>query len=273
MGTPGYMPPEQAAGDTRHIGPAADIYSLGAVLYCLLTGRPPFQSSSAIATLLPGHRARAGRAPRAEPGGRPRPGDDLPEVPREGPEAALPDGRSPGRRPRALAPRRDDPGPAGLVVRAGHQVGPAAADGRLPARDRGPDAVGRRRRLGLVHGPAQRREGAGRARAAQGPAGRAAGPCGSDPGPAGRAGRPREALGGRPGPRPRRALERTARPAVREPPRPGRGRPDPPDPRTPQRGDRLHGPGRPPPRRTPAGLAPRHHLRQRRSRPATLRTV
>jgi WD40 repeat protein len=52
MGTPGYMPPEQASGDTHSVGPPADIYSLGAVLYCLLTGRPPFQSSSAMATLL-----------------------------------------------------------------------------------------------------------------------------------------------------------------------------------------------------------------------------
>ena len=52
MGTPSYMPPEQASGDTRSLGPPADIYSLGAVLYCLLTGRPPFQSSSLMETLL-----------------------------------------------------------------------------------------------------------------------------------------------------------------------------------------------------------------------------
>lgn len=43
LGTPAYMPPEQARGDTRLHGPGSDIYSLGAVLYCLLSGRPPYQ--------------------------------------------------------------------------------------------------------------------------------------------------------------------------------------------------------------------------------------
>jgi WD40 repeat protein/serine/threonine protein kinase len=51
LGTPSYMPPEQAAGNTEEIGPLSDVYSLGAVLYCLLTGRPPFQSASLMVTL------------------------------------------------------------------------------------------------------------------------------------------------------------------------------------------------------------------------------
>ncbi len=52
LGTPGYMPPEQAAGKTNEVGELADVYSLGGVLYAMLTGTAPFQAATPIDTLI-----------------------------------------------------------------------------------------------------------------------------------------------------------------------------------------------------------------------------
>ena len=81
LGTPSYMAPEQVVGDPNRIGPATDVYALGAVLFCVLTGRPPFQAATNVETMLQVFERRTGFATPIESSGASRFGNDLSQMP------------------------------------------------------------------------------------------------------------------------------------------------------------------------------------------------
>ena len=95
LGSPSYIAPEQAEGRSKQVGPAADIYALGAVLYQSLTCRPPFLGETPIETLKLVVSTEVVRPRQLRPG-IPRPRDDLSQMPRE-------------RRPQALCLRKTSP--------------------------------------------------------------------------------------------------------------------------------------------------------------------
>ena len=120
LGTPQYMSPEQALGQLDRIGPHSDVYSLGATLYCILTGRAPLSEVNDVGEVL--RRVAQGEIPSARASRPSVPDDtrcDLPEGDGGATRGSLCLGLGPGRRHRKLAGGR---------ARAGsHRVAAAAA--------------------------------------------------------------------------------------------------------------------------------------------------
>ena len=126
FGTPGYIAPEQAQGRAAHLKPAADVYSLGAILFNLLAGRPPFLGENALAVIHQAAETRRAEATFVSPNRRSRFGNHLRPLSGARTRGALSIRRRPGRRLGTLAGRPAHRGPAGLAAGASCGAGPTA---------------------------------------------------------------------------------------------------------------------------------------------------
>ena len=129
IGTPAYMSPEQATGRLDRLGPASDVYSLGATLYYLLVGKAPFEGSDLPEILRRGRKRRARTSALDQSPGRSGAGIDLPEGDGGGSGTAISLGTRPGGRHRALARRRADEHLPRAAPGAIATMGPAAPHG------------------------------------------------------------------------------------------------------------------------------------------------